>query len=107
MKTKHLSLSWELDELEAAVSASRILCDGISQIQFATEIDAQIAPRAASAVLTLVGLRLRLVRRVLQKLVAADLLAGPHNTVELADVDPEEPDVLLPLESSGRHRAHG
>ncbi|MGE5785853.1 MAG: hypothetical protein ACM3ZE_14745, partial [Myxococcales bacterium] len=65
MSRRSISLVWELEELEQAVDAARVLCDASSQNQYATEYDARIAPRVTSAVLTLVGQRLGLLRRVI------------------------------------------
>lgn len=80
MSRKTLSLAWELIELQAAVEAARILIDGIRHQQFGNDHDMKAAPHAASAVLALVGLRLREVWRAVQGTKnAAESVWAAHN----------------------------
>ena len=102
MSRRSISLVWELEELEQAVDAARVLCDASSQDQYATEHDARVAPRVTSAVLTLVGQRLRLIRRVIHGHAPIEALAGGHNLVEgTYRHHVEGKDVLLPMEPRG------
>jgi hypothetical protein len=97
MTRRQVSLSCEIEEVEKAILAARILCDGVWQNQFATEADMQAAPRAASAVLALVGQRLRLVLGVVQGQVSVRSLAAPHNTVNSGVPGEDDTDILLPI----------
>jgi hypothetical protein len=101
MSRRSLSLVWELEELEQAVDAARVLCDASSQDQYATEHDARIAPRVTSAVLTLVGQRLGLICRVIRGYVPIEALAGGHNVVEGKQRHADGRDVLLAMGPRG------
>ena len=97
---------WELEELEQAVEAARMLCDASSQNQYATQHDARTAPRLTSAVLTLVGQRLRLMRRAIHGYVPLDALVGEHNTVVGKHDHVDGRDVLLSIEPQAPKRSN-
>jgi hypothetical protein len=96
---RYLRLSWEIETLEYAIEAARMLCDASHYGQFGTAHDASAAPRAASAVLSLAEQRLRLVRGTLRGEVAPDLLAAQHNLLEFDEDKADSDDFDLPLSS--------
>jgi hypothetical protein len=80
MPRKTLSLGWELMSLQAAIDGARILVDGIANHQLGSEHDERAAPHAASAMLSLVSLRLRDVWRSVQGATdPGDSVWAPHN----------------------------
>lgn len=64
--TRRIALGWELMSIQAAIDGARILVDGIANSQFSSEHDDKAAPQAASAMLSLVSLRLRDLWRAVQ-----------------------------------------
>ncbi len=104
MKRRRISLAWELEELEQALEAARMLCDASSQEQYGTEHDARIAPRVTSAVLTLIGQRLQLLIRAVHGHVAGEVLAGGHNVVVGRTVHVDGDDLLIGLGARRRSR---
>lgn len=78
-KPKTWALSSELHLIAGAVEAARMLSDAAAVGQFGTEHDNQFACDAASAVLTLAGLRLRDLDRVLRGDMPVDALRSHHN----------------------------
>lgn len=104
MKRRRISLAWELEELEQALEAARMLCDASSQEQHGTEHDARIAPRVTSAVLTLIGQRLQLLIRAVHGNVAGEVLAGGHNVVVGRTVHVDGDDLLIGLGARRRSR---
>jgi hypothetical protein len=97
-------LGWELQEIEDALDAARMLCDAIAFGMHVSEDDRQAAPRAAAAVMSLVGQRLRLLRQVAQGAAGVDVLLAPFNAVAVADTEEESDstDVYLPISESER-----
>ena len=91
-RKKAWSLAYELYMLGDAVEAARLLTDAAAVCQLATEHDNRRAVEGASAVLTLVTLRMRDIGRVLRGEMKAEALRGPHNEGE---EDPEGHDVIL------------
>lgn len=81
-KQKAWSLTFELYMLGDAVEAARILTDAAAVDQLANEHDNQRAVASAAAVLTLVGLRVRDLGRVLRGEMDPDLLRARHNESE-------------------------
>ena len=83
MPRKTLSLGWELMALQAAVDGARILVEGVATHQLASEHDERAAPHAASAMLSLVSLRLRALWRAVQGTTnPADTVTTPHNATD-------------------------
>ena len=79
MNRQRWSLSYELATLEAAVEGARMLVDLVANDQAQDEHDAMHAPGAASAVMTLVNLRIRDIGRLLRGEMDPDMLRGAHN----------------------------
>lgn len=93
-------LGWELATLEAALEGVRILTDATRHGGLQTAHDDRVALPAASAITSLVTLRMRDLCRVLRgEKDAADVLA-PHNQTDAKD--PGDDDVILPTKSGRR-----
>lgn len=93
-------IGWELATLEAALEGARILTDASQHGGLETEHDDRVALPAASAITSLVALRMRDLCRVLRgEKDAADVLA-PHNQTD-AD-DPGDDDLIVPTKSGRR-----
>lgn len=86
MPRKHWSLAYELATLESAVEGARMLVDLVGHDQAQDDHDAMVAPWAASAVLTLVNLRLRDLGRVTRGELDADQLRAAHNETDEPNV---------------------
>jgi len=97
--TKAVSLDAEVNELEGVVTAVGLLVDLLAHDQWGHMDDVRRIPRAASAVLALLGSRMRLLARVLRREEDAAALVAPFNVSE----DSEE-GVVLPLAPSKRAR---
>jgi hypothetical protein len=79
---RYLSITWELEQLEHAADAARMLCDASHLRYFATKRDAEWAPCAAAAVMTLIEQRLRLLQSALRGDVGLDVVAAHFNVTE-------------------------
>lgn len=98
---KRVRLGWELATLEAALEGARILTDATRHGGLHTEHDDRVALPAASAITSLVTLRMRDLCRVLRgEKDVSDVLA-PHNQTD-AD-DPGDDDLIL-SSNSGRRK---
>lgn len=87
-------IGWELATLEAALEGARILTDATRHGGLQTEHDDRVALPAASAITSLVTLRMRDLCRVLRgEKDVSDILA-PHNRTDSGD--PGDDDLLLP-----------
>ena len=100
MKTpkKALRLSYELEAIEGAAIAARLLAEELGLDQFAEESHLDLAPRAMAGVLALVSARLHLLQTVLVgDRPVADIWA-PHNDATGDDADGDRD--LLKIEGS-------
>ena len=100
MGSERISLAWELAELAAAMDAAQLLVDAHRHGQLAEAEEERVAPRAASAVLSLARQRTALLMGATQGTVDPRRVLGRHNHVgeeEAGDVE----DVLLSAWSDG------
>ena len=93
-------LGWELATLEAALEGARILTDATRHGGLQTEHDDRAALPAASAITSLVTLRMRDLCRVLRGEKDADDFSAPHNQTDGGD--PGDGDVILPTKTGRR-----
>ena len=84
MKSKTVRLGWELMEIEQAVVGVRILLDNFRHQQFGNDFDGNAAPHAASAILSVVALRLQRVSQVVQGETNPAEIWSQHNAIELS-----------------------
>lgn len=82
MKQRRVAMSYELLEIADAIEAARMLGDAISTTQLGSEHDQRNAPRALTAVLNIVGARLKDVTRVLRGDVDPATIHTHYNGVE-------------------------
>jgi hypothetical protein len=92
-----VSISFELDEVEAAVQAARLAVDLLRFDAAVTEEDAEGVPCAVSGVLALVGCRLRDVSRVIRGSAPPRSIVAPHNLVDRNGTGEPE-DLVLSLD---------
>jgi hypothetical protein len=88
---KKISVSHELTESALALAGARLLIELTVNEDTGSEHDARTAPRAASAILSLVGCRLSDLCRAMRGDLDPATLAAQHNEVE----DGPEPDLYL------------
>src|SRR5690349_18629525 len=94
-----MRLTWELERLEHAADAARMICEASHLGQFATDRDAKSAPRAACAVLLLIEQRLRLLQSALRGDVKLEVAAAHYNVME-SESKPEDSQDVVPLPPS-------
>lgn len=101
MKTskKTVSVGYELETLRAALTAARLLVEGLWQDGFSTEENRQAAPQAVGGVLALVMCRVRDLERVLYRTLPARDFWAQHNAVPWRRATSDAPDLLLPVEN--------
>ena len=78
-----VSLAWELEEIRHAIGGARVLCDLVAHGRADSDRDLEAAPRSASAILSVVACRLRLLRLAATGELDPDLVRAPHNAIEL------------------------
>lgn len=93
-------LGWELATLEAALEGARILTDSNRHGGLQTEHDDRVALPAASAITSLVALRMRDLCRVLRGEKDATDVVAPHNQTDAND--PGDEDILLTSKAGRR-----
>ena len=95
MKSKTVRLGWELMEIEQAVVGVRILLDNFRHQQFGNDFDGNAAPHAASAMLSMVVLRLQRVWHVVQGETNPAEIWSQHNAIEMSARQQPADDVYL------------
>lgn len=95
-KTKAVSLSAELEQLQNAAEAARLLVEALAHDQLATERDERAALRAVAGVLYLVATRLRDLGLVVGCARDAAMVWTPQNATTATATNREEHDVRLP-----------
>ncbi len=94
METKKaVSLTFELAEIHHAVEAAQIIVDQLRTKGMPSKEAARRAPGAVSAILSLVGVRLRDLGRVVVGRIDPALFLAPHNVDEATPRPNEDPDV--------------
>lgn len=92
-KRDHVSVTAELDEVCSALEGARILTDTEAVYGCARREDAEIAPIAVSAILSLCTARLRLLVHGIRKPDHAGLLLAEHNRTYPSGSDWEDGDI--------------
>jgi hypothetical protein len=94
-REKSWSLGQELGGLTHAVAAARMLVEGIAHRGAGNDYDAWLAPWAASAVLTLVSIRLTDLGQVLRGELNPERCWSPANAFPPGDNTPESRDTVF------------
>lgn len=105
MKTKRISLLFELENIINALAAVRIMSAELGSDQFATVEDFRAAPACIESLSILVTERLRLLSRAIRDEVDPRLLWCPDNSVLRGIEDaPEFKDIIITGWSAKRRR---
>lgn len=92
-----VSLGCELEVLRSAIQGAQILVDVARHGDAADEEIETIAPQACSAMLTLVGARMKLVMDTIASREEVRLLVERHNAVRTSMYGIQQDDILLPI----------
>lgn len=98
MKRRRVALSYELSEISDAIEAARLLGDAVCTHQLGTEHDRRTAPRALTAVLNLVGARLKDVARIVRGDLDPAAIYSHFNRTESNAAD----DIVLHVDGKNR-----